>query len=191
VIDWALLLAVISLGVPPSRSFLTLDEFQQVIKFGVLSVPIWALSIACIKTSVACLLLRFQQTRIWRISLYALIGVTIITSVGFFIFTFFQCIPLAAAWDPTIQGARCVGSNIFRIVSNTTSGINIATDIILSLFPLTFLRRLRRPLMEKVLVGVLMAMGMVASGASLTKAILIRKCKFIGPLSFIVPQLIN
>jgi hypothetical protein len=36
-----------------------------------------------------------------------------------------------------------------------------------------------------------MAMGMVASGASLTKAILIRKCKFIGPLSFIVPQLIN
>lgn len=190
-IDWALLLAVISLGVPPSRSFLTLDEFQQVIKFGVLSVPIWALSIACIKTSVACLLLRFQQTRIWRISLYALIGVTIVTSVGFFIFTFFQCIPLAAAWDPTIQGARCVGSNIFRIVSNTTSGINIATDIILSLFPLTFLRRLRRPLMEKVLVGVLMAMGMVASGASLTKAILIRKCKFIGPLRFIVPQLIN
>jgi hypothetical protein len=181
VLDWALLLAVISLCVPPSRPFLTLDEFQQVIKLGVLSVPIWALSIACIKISVACLLLRFQQTRIWRVSLYALIGVITVTLVGFFIFDFFQCIPLAAAWNPTIQGARCVGSNIFRIVSNTTSGINIATDIILSLFPLTFLRRLRRPLMEKVLVGVLMAMGMAASGASLTKAILIRKCKFIGP----------
>jgi hypothetical protein len=173
-------MVVIALCVPPSRSFLNLDEFQRVIKLGVLGVPIWTLSVACVKISVACLLLRFQPSRTWRIFLYSLIAMIIVTSVGFFLFDLLQCIPLAAAWDPTIQGARCVGSNTFRIGSNTNSGINIATDIILSLFPLTFLQKLRRPLLEKVLVGVLMAMGMAAAAASLAKAILVRNCKSTG-----------
>ena len=185
VVTWALFLAVIAVCVPSSRSFLTLNEFQQIIKLGALGNAPWICSIACIKISMACLLLRFQQNAIWRMFLYGLMVLITATSAGYFLFDLLQCIPLAATWDPTIQGAKCVSTNTIRIVSNTISGINIATDIVLSLFPLTFLRKLRRPLMEKVLVGVLMAMGMAAAAASITKALLLRTCKFIEPVTFI------
>ncbi|KUJ18613.1 uncharacterized protein LY89DRAFT_561334, partial [Mollisia scopiformis] len=156
-----------------SRTFLTTDQFQEVIKLGVLGVPIWILSIACIKISVVCLLLRLSHGTIWAKFLYALLGIIISTSVAFFLFDLLQCIPLAAAWDFSIKG-RCVSSHTYQIVSNATTDVNIATDVVLSLFPFTFLRQMRRPLMEKVLVGVLMAMGLAAAAASITKAVYVR-----------------
>ncbi|KAH6671882.1 hypothetical protein B0J14DRAFT_82548 [Halenospora varia] len=173
--EWALLLVAIAWCINPSRSFASMDEIQQVIKFGVLAVPLWICSIACIKISVAVLLLRFQQNTMWRMVLKVLIGVVVVTSTGSFIFNLLQCRPLAATWDTTIPGAKCAGANTIRIVSNVTSGFNIATDVILSLFPLTFLLKLRRPITEKVLVIVLMSMGIAASGASITKAALVQQ----------------
>lgn len=151
-----------------------MDQFQEVIKLGVFSIPVGICSIACIKISVACLLLRLAQNTIWVTFLYILIGILISTSTAFFIFDFLQCIPLAATWDTSIHG-KCVNSNTFQIMSNATTGINIATDIILSLFPLTFLRQMRRPLMEKVLVGFLMALGLTAAAASIGKALYVRE----------------
>jgi hypothetical protein len=171
VASWGLLLAVIGPNVQSSRSSLTLDEFQQVIKFGTLAVPTIILSLAFIKISVACLILRFQQNRAERIFLHALIAFITATHTGFFLFVFLQCRPLAATWNMSIRNGKCVGTDVVGRVSNTNTGVTISTDIILSIFPVTFLRQIRRPLMEKVLIGVLMAMGMAAAGVSVAKAV--------------------
>ncbi|KAH8667570.1 hypothetical protein BGZ60DRAFT_409540 [Tricladium varicosporioides] len=173
--EWTLLLVGIAACIDPSRSFTDIAGLQQVIKVGVLAVPLWICSMACIKISVAVLLLRFQQNTIWKRFLHALIGLLVLSSACFFLFDLLQCRPLAATWDTSITGAKCTSANTFRIVSNVTSGFNIATDVILSLFPLTFLLKLRRPVTEKVLVIVLMGMGMAASGASITKAVLVQQ----------------
>ncbi|KAE9370243.1 hypothetical protein N431DRAFT_426637 [Stipitochalara longipes BDJ] len=174
VATWAMLLAVIAPRLS-SQPSVTLYEFEQVIKFGALAVPVDILSIACIKISVACLLLRFQQNRTERVFLYALIGVIIASHLSFFLFDLLQCIPLAASWDFSIQGARCVSHETFTKVSNSNTGITIATDFILSLFPITFLRQIRRPFLEKALIGVLMAMGLAASGVSVAKAVVVHQ----------------
>ncbi|RDL29924.1 uncharacterized protein BP5553_10551 [Venustampulla echinocandica] len=174
VVDWALLLAVLARCTNQSASFITLPMLEQTIKFGIIATSVWNVSIACIKCSVACLLLRFPHRLGWRMVLYAVIGVVVACSTGSFIFNLLQCQPLAAAWDVTIVGARCVGPAGIRIGSNVSSGVNIATDFILSLFPLTFLPKLRRPGIEKLLVAILMAMGLTASAASIAKAVLIR-----------------
>jgi hypothetical protein len=152
VVVWVPGLVIIGRYVPPSRTLITNTDLQEITKLGVLLILFWLCSIACIKISVACLLLRFQQNTLWRTFLYVLIGIISATSAGFFLFDVFQCIPLAATWNPAIPGAKCVSMNMFRIVSNSTSGINIVTDVVLSLFPLTFLHHLRRPLTEKLLV---------------------------------------
>jgi hypothetical protein len=87
-----------------------------------------------------------------------------------------QCIPLAAIWDPTHHlNAKCVGPNRIKYVSNFVGGFSIATDLVLSLFPLTFLLKLRRPRVEKLLISILMAVGLSASAASITKAVYIQK----------------
>jgi hypothetical protein len=86
-----------------------------------------------------------------------------------------QCIPLAAIWDPKHHlDAKCVGPGRVEYVSNFVGGFSIATDLVLSLFPLTFLLRLRRPRVEKVLISILMAVGLTASAASITKAVYIQ-----------------
>jgi hypothetical protein len=172
---WGMMLAVIGPCAPSSKSFLNLEEFDNVVKFGALSIPTDILALASIKISVACLLLRFQQNKIGKIILYALIGLLVATHATFFLFILLQCIPLAATWDPAIPGAKCVSHKALGIVSNSNTGITIATDVILSLFPITFLRQIRRPLMERALIGVLMAMGLAASGCSVAKAILVKK----------------
>jgi NADH:ubiquinone oxidoreductase subunit K len=158
-----------------SVSFTTSATLQQSVKHGVLAVPIWGFAIGFIKISVACLLLRFQPERSWKICLYALITILTIVTLGASIFAAFQCLPLAAIWDPTIVGARCVGPDPVRVVSNLFGGFCILTDIILSLFPLTFLVKLRRPLIEKVLIYMLMGVGLTASAASITKAVVIQQ----------------
>lgn len=154
-----------------------LATLQITSKLGILSVPFWAASIACIKISVAIQLLRLQQSRPGKIFLYIFIGIVAVTSLAFIVVNVVQCIPLEAAWDITgsIQGAKCIDHHIFSQVSNAQSYGNAAMDLILSLFPVTFLRKLRRPRTEKVLIGVLMGVGLTASAASLEKAAVVRQ----------------
>ena len=171
---WSLLFAAIAPAVLP-QPFITNNQLTRILKFGALAVSTAILSIAFIKISVACLLLRFQQDRTGKLFLCILIGIIIVTHIGFIIFDLLQCIPFAATWDTTILEAKCVSHNSFRIVSNVSTGVNIATDILLSLFPIAFLRQIRRPLQEKILIGLLMAMGLTAAGASIAKAILVRQ----------------
>ena len=152
-----------------------MNDVEYIIKLGVIGISFWGVSVTCIKVGVAVQLLRFQSHRLWRLFLYVIIGFIVATSAAYVLFDLLQCIPLQTTWDLSITNKNCVGNTVFQKVSNTQSGVSISTDIILSLFPLTFLRHLRRPRSEKVLIGVLMAMGMAASAASITKAVLVHQ----------------
>jgi hypothetical protein len=68
-------------------------------------------------------------------------AVIIISHVSYFLFILLQCKPVAAGWDDTIQG-KCASHQVLSNVSNITTGITIATDLILSLFPITILRQI-------------------------------------------------
>ncbi|KAE9368221.1 hypothetical protein N431DRAFT_304507, partial [Stipitochalara longipes BDJ] len=173
--DWALLLDTIVFYVPAPRSLISTNDLEYTIKLGALAVPFWCVSVTCIKVGVTVQLLRFQTHHLWRLFLYSIIGFIVTTYTAYLLFDLLQCFPLEATWNLSITNKKCVGNSVFQKVSNTQSGISISTDIILSLFPLTFLRHLRRPRTEKVLIGILMAMGMMASAASITKAVLVHQ----------------
>ncbi|KAL9560957.1 hypothetical protein ACKAV7_014986 [Fusarium commune] len=106
-------------------------------------------------------------------------GILIAYGVANTFFILLQCRPLEASWDTsvleTVQGASCLPQTGIHIMSNLGSGINIATDIMLSLAPTLFLWKLKRPLKEKILVGALMGLGMFASVASIVKAALVKE----------------
>jgi len=54
------------------------------------------------------------------------------------------------------------------------TAVFIATDILFSLLPITFIRHLRRPLRERVAIALLMALALVASAAGIVKTYLIK-----------------
>jgi hypothetical protein len=51
----------------------------------------------------------------------------------------------------------------------------IISDVILSLAPIVFLRKLRRPLSEKITISILMGLGLTASGAAIAKLVYSRR----------------
>ncbi|KAJ4251456.1 hypothetical protein NW762_011439 [Fusarium torreyae] len=149
-------------------------------KYAFLAIPIWGIAMMFIKCSIAMMMHRIQPNVLWwRIFCFFIMGILTAYGVGNTFFILLQCRPLEAAWDSsvltTVEGASCLPQSGIHIASNTGSGINIATDILLSLAPTVFLWKLKRPLKEKILVGVLMGLGMFASVASIVKAILVKE----------------
>ncbi|KAK3385456.1 hypothetical protein B0H63DRAFT_183168 [Podospora didyma] len=169
---WAMLLPIMV----PEPGFISLERGVNAGKNTWLAIPVWGLAMTCIKISIALTLLRIQgKERSWRIFLYTVMAIQTIYGIGNTIFDLaIACRPLSMAWDPLTPGGTCVSVEAMRAVSNLGSSINITTDVLLSLAPATFLRKLNRPLRERVFVCILMGMGLVASFSSIMKTIIVK-----------------
>jgi hypothetical protein len=160
----------------PTAGLISFEQSAQAGKNSWLAISVWGLSMTCIKFSIALTLLRIQgKERGWRIFLYTIMAVQAIYGIGNTLFNLvIACQPLEAAWNPFVPGARCVSIEVMRAVSNLGSSINITTDVLLSLAPATFLRKLNRPLRERSFVCVLMGMGLFASVSSIVKTVIVK-----------------
>jgi len=170
--DYAMLMPMMV----PKAGLIPLEQSMVAGKNSWLAIGIWGLSMTCIKVSIALTLLRIQgKERGWRIFLYTIMAVQTIYGIGNTLFNLvIACRPLEAAWNPYLPGAQCVSVEVMRGVSNLGSAINITTDVLLSLAPATFLRKLNRPLRERVFVCVLMGMGLFASVFSIVKTVIVK-----------------
>ena len=81
------------------------------------------------------------------------------------------CRPLAKAWDFRITEGYCVPTEVIRAASNTGSGVNIITDVLLLLTPAVFLHKLNWPLCERIFICVLIGLGLFASAWSILKTV--------------------
>ena len=128
---------------------------------------------ASVKISVACMLLRFLNTYRWRVFLYFMIGLQVCYGLLGIIFSFVRCRKLSANWKlgPQHPSDHCFPHQVELVCSSAASAVCIATDIIFSLLPITFVRRMERPLRERLLVCSLMAVGLFASTASIVRTV--------------------
>jgi len=171
--DWVML--QLKLFMTPES--ISIPEASTTMKLTYLAIPVWNAAMTCIKVSVALTLLRIPVNRLWTAFLCAVAGLQVAYFIGNTVYIFMECRPLAAMWDLAgeITDATCFGPGAVRIASNVGAGINITTDMTLSLAPMVVLWRMRRPLRERILVCGLMAIGLFASAASIVKAVLVRE----------------
>jgi hypothetical protein len=155
-----------------SPHFMTMKQFTHSAMVGSISLPFWAWSTGLVKISIALMLLRFQQSRGWRIFLYLMIAINVMLIAVLGIANLFQCIPYRAWWDFRVVEKKCWSYQAMLATTYLSGACNVSTDIVLSLMPLTFLGKIRRPTREKVAIGVLMALGLIASGFSMSKVII-------------------
>ncbi|KAF2266118.1 hypothetical protein CC78DRAFT_559561 [Lojkania enalia] len=138
----------------------------------VVAQPIWAWSMACIKISVALMLLRLETEKLWRRLLWANIVVQLLLGTYNTLSQLLQCIPLKGAWDLLgVVDAKCWSKTAIRDNLICISVVNIITDFIFALIPISFLRKVQRPLRERVIIGILMALGLFAGAASIVKLV--------------------
>ncbi|KAL2133711.1 hypothetical protein VTI74DRAFT_1887 [Chaetomium olivicolor] len=132
---------------------------------------LWVWGLNVIRISVALLLLRLKdslESLPWKLTLWTVIGVQLCMLIVGTTMHLVMCQPISARWAPT-PTARCIYAPSFMIYGYLYS----ASDLILSLLPITFIRTLRRPFYEKLLVGCLMAAGMTATGIAVARLFLI------------------
>ena len=117
------------------------------------------------------MLLRLQTKRIWRRFFYFFIGALIVLATYNMLAYLLRCIPIHALWDllGVVKDKKCWSTTAVRAHIISISTVNIATDFILAAMPITFLRNIQRPLRERVIVGILMALGVCAGVASIVK----------------------
>lgn len=164
---------------PPYRD---LSSIEHAVKLGTIALPFWAWATGLVKISIACMLLKFQQARRWRAFVCAIIVLNVFL-IGFMgVANMFACIPYAAIWDMTgkyKETRKCWGRAANLATVYVTCICNVCSDVSLSLVPLTFLGKVRRPLREKVVIGTLMALGLVASVFSIGRMVIqLRKDHF-------------
>lgn len=127
---------------------------------------------AAIKTSVALMLLRLEQEVPWRRFLWGMIAIQGTLGLYNMLAQLMQCIPLHAVWDLLqMTEAKCWSNDAIRVNIICTSAVNIMTDFIFALLPISFLRKVQRPLRERIIIGVLMALGIFTGVASIMKMV--------------------
>ncbi|KAF2728173.1 hypothetical protein EJ04DRAFT_397423, partial [Polyplosphaeria fusca] len=134
----------------------------------------WAPSMMFIKISIACMLLRIRHTRQWLIFLWSMIAIQIASCIASLVFQLVQCIPMGAIWNPEGHpNATCAKPQSAFISLYVNSAISIATDLIFAAVPFIFIRRMQRPLRERIILSCLMGMGVFAAAASIVKTTLV------------------
>ncbi|PVI01585.1 hypothetical protein DM02DRAFT_500019, partial [Periconia macrospinosa] len=119
----------------------------------------WASSLA--RISIGTMLLRFQISNTWRVVLWILISIQLGMVLTANICQLLLCSPIRANWE-YVPNAVCWPPIKTQIFSYVYSGMGVCSDPIFAIMPVVFIYSLNRPAMERVLMGVLMALGIVA-----------------------------
>ena len=129
------------------------------------------MAMAFIKTSVGLTLLRIQTNFWFKVYVWFNIAVACAYGFGNMWFILFSCRPLSAAWGDFAnpEDATCLPPSAIKIASVTGAVASVLTDVLISLAPIKFLWSLKRPLRERIVLGCLMGLGLLAGISSIIK----------------------
>ena len=102
-----------------------------------------------------CLYLRIFIAKYFQFLCYGCLGVVAIWAVGSTFATIFQCWPVAAFWDKSVN-ARCTDSDAFWYAYGIT---NIITDAVIFALPVREITKLHLPRREKIGLLFVFALG--------------------------------
>ncbi len=133
------------------------------------------------KVSICLLILRITISKASVRPLQALIAFLVLSNVVLTVLWIVQCIPLAKAWDTTVQGTCLTFDQLNQIIlaqaskpsifdpdlargypTKTAKVISIASDFILAGFPVIMLRRVQISLRVKIGICSLMGLGVMS-----------------------------
>ena len=139
---------------------------EDIIHFGLLKFiaqPLWVIGVTCIKISVAFMFLRIKRSFAWRAIMWFSILYLVASTVIIVTLQFTECRPLKATWNRSLPGTVCRSSDEVKAAVVGSSVVFVFSDFQFALLPLTFIFTLRRPLRERIALGFIMGLGLVAS----------------------------
>jgi len=135
---------------------LTKDQLSELFKYSIVVSVLYIFSLTFTKLSILCLYLRVLAYDYVHTAAKILLGIVLITHTYIIITMLTACIPLSAYWDmdkrPT---AYCHGMPVYW----SHAGLNIVTDFLIFLLPLTVLHKIRSPRPQKIALAIILLLA--------------------------------
>ncbi|CAG9997279.1 unnamed protein product [Clonostachys byssicola] len=120
-----------------------------------------------IKGSICVMLLRITPFTIYQRILYSVMAFSLLSALIVDIAFLTRCQPISATWDP--KAGRCANQSVVTSISYFISASTIVTDWSCSILPIFILRHARMPRRMKASIGIILALGAVASTANIVR----------------------
>ncbi len=114
-----------------------------------------------IKLSIAVFLLRLAVQRRYKYTLWGSMFVIAIWSTVSFFWDLFQCSPVQAQWDYTIEGLKCATEDQVVSGAYAISVMTILTDFLYALLPIPMIWNAKMSSQAKATVIAVLSLGVL------------------------------
>ncbi|CVK99311.1 uncharacterized protein FPRO_03875 [Fusarium proliferatum ET1] len=145
--------------------FLTEEDSRNCFKVFYVSIILYLVSLGAIKTTLLCQYYRAFATNKMRTVLLVAMVLVSTWSISQIFLNIFICTPVAAFWDPAIQG-KCVPKHPMWYI---TAAGNIATDIIIIAIPLPVVMKLKLARRQRFVLLAVFCVGFLTCAISVVR----------------------
>ncbi|KXT12450.1 hypothetical protein AC579_7374 [Pseudocercospora musae] len=147
---------LVETGMGKHESELSYSEAEENRKALWSSIIIYNLGLTSTKLSILLQYQRIFPQRNFRITNWTVMGIVISYALWRFFSAIFACVPVQAYWDISIIHKTCLPR---ATVSFASAGLNIATDISITILPLPLLKKLELPKRQKRILMAVFCLG--------------------------------
>ncbi|KXT03951.1 hypothetical protein AC578_9298 [Pseudocercospora eumusae] len=147
---------LVETGMGKHESELSYSEAEENRKALWTSIIIYNLGLTSTKISILLQYQRIFPQKTFRIANWTMMGIVVCYALWRFFSAIFACVPVQAYWDITIVDKTCLPR---ATVSFASAGLNIATDIAITMLPLPLLKNLELPKRQKRILMAVFGLG--------------------------------
>lgn len=126
---------------------------------GLANISLWLATAAATKASLLLLYYRlFSPSRRFRVAVYIGSAIVFCQWFSLTVSSIFQCRPVAAFWNRSIQGAECIDLPRFTIVSGV---LNLLTDVLILCLPVPMVWGLNTTNVQKITLTAMFLLGVL------------------------------
>lgn len=142
-----------------------LENMTPLLKSNYATRLLYTIALGFVKTSILVFYVRLDHRKLTRWAIYFLMAFVAALSITTFFFLAFVCVPPYLFWDPEAQTAapeKCLSQPTQQMFFNLNGICNIMQDVSIYLLPMPMLWNLQMPLRQKLALGALFSVGLVA-----------------------------
>ena len=134
-----------------------LDRLEKFLLYTYLIACIYPVMVALVKASILCLYLRiFAVNRRFATIVKCFLAIDVAWAIGTLFAIVFQCVPVQATWDLSIQHKTCTASAPSLIATNVP---DIVIDFCLMALPMPMIWQLKLSTRRKIGLTAIFALG--------------------------------
>ncbi|KAK5662176.1 hypothetical protein OQA88_8081 [Cercophora sp. LCS_1] len=148
------------------------DDLAEYFKISIITTIIYVLSLTFTKLSILCLYIRVLTYDYVRLAAKTLLGMVLLSHAYILATLFTACVPLDAFWDfSKRETSFCQPLPVYW----SHAGLNIVTDFLIFMLPLTVMHKIRTHRPQKIALFAIFILAFSVCIISLTRALLLAR----------------